>query len=277
MVTVPEIIVISFLSGLIGSLTGLGGASLTTPILVALGVPVKHAIASGVLSVIATSSGSSSSYVRDRITNLRAAMFLEVFAIPGGAFGALVTIVVSPKLVALVFSGVIASSVLITKLLGNGHDRRAVEQDRVSSWLNLRGSYYDASEGRTVHYRITNALYGGAGMVGAGTVAGMLGIGAGAFKVAVHELILHMPPKVSTTTSNLIMGMTALAGASVYVSSGLMSLELAVPLALGTMLGSVLGSRVLRRLHDRHVRTMYFAVATLASLLMLYRAFALGE
>jgi uncharacterized membrane protein YfcA len=104
----------------------------------------------------------------------------------------------------------------------------------------------------------------------------MLGIGAGAFKVAVHEAVLKMPTKVSTSTSNLIMGMTALAGAGVYVSSGLMVLDLAAPMALGTTLGSVLGSRLLTRVRDVNLRRLYFALAAVSASVMLYRALVLG-
>ncbi|MCS7126894.1 MAG: sulfite exporter TauE/SafE family protein [Thaumarchaeota archaeon] len=277
MVDVLEVIAISFASGLLGALTGLGGASITTPVLVMLGVPVKHAIASGILSVIATSSGTSSAYLRDRVTNVRVAMFLETFAIVGGTLGAVVTVAISPRLVAVAFSGVIASSALAMKLMAGGLRTAPASQDRLSRWLGLEGEYLDPSEGRVVRYRITNALYGGIGMIGAGMVAGMLGIGAGAFKVAIHELVLRMPPKVSTTTSNLIMGMTALAGAGVYLSSGLMVMELAVPLALGTAIGSIAGSRLLLKLRDERVKLIYFAVAAIASALMLYRALFLGE
>ncbi len=125
-------------------------------------------------------------------------------------------------------------------------------------------------------YKLTNALYGGLAMVWAGAVAGMLGIGAGAFKVAIHETVLKMPTKVSTSTSNLIMGMTALAGAGVYVASGLMVLDLAAPMALGTTLGSVLGSRLLTRMRDVNLRRLYFVLAAVSASVMLYRALVLG-
>jgi len=276
LVGVLEVVLVSTLAGLLGSLTGLGGASVTIPFLVLLGVPVKHAVASGLISVIATSSGSSSSFLREGVTSLKAAMFLECFTITGAILGALLTVNVSSTAVALSFSAVMILSLLLTRLTGSHQGPEGVRQDRVSAWLGLEGSYFDASLGREVRYRLTNAVYGGLAMVWAGAVAGMLGIGAGAFKVAIHELVLRMPTKVSTSTSNLIMGMTALAGAGVYVASGLMVLDLAAPMALGTTLGSIAGSSLLTRIRDVNLRRLYFVLAGVSAAVMLYRALVLG-
>jgi len=276
MVGVIEVILISLAAGFLGSLTGLGGASVTIPLLVLLGVPVKHAIASSLISVIATSTGSSSSFVTEGVTNLRAAMFLECFTITGAIAGALLTVTVSPTAVVLTFSAVMIASLLLTRVVRSPQEPGSVKQDKVSSWLGLEGSYFDPSLGREVSYKLTNALYGGLAMVWAGAVAGMLGIGAGAFKVAIHEAVLKMPTKVSTSTSNLIMGMTALAGAGVYVASGLMVLDLAAPMALGTTLGSVLGSRLLTRMRDMNLRRLYLALAAVSASVMLYRVLVLG-
>jgi len=276
MAGVVEVVLVSLVAGFLGSTTGLGGASITIPLLVLLGVPVKHAIASSLISVIATSTGSSSSFVTGGLTNLKAAMFLECFTITGAIAGAVLTVNVSPTAVAFTFSAVMVASLLLTRVVRKPQERGAVKQDRVAAWLGLEGSYFDPSLGRDVRYRLTNAVYGGLAMVWAGAVAGMLGIGAGAFKVAIHETVLKMPTKVSTSTSNLIMGMTALAGAGVYVSSGLMVLDLAAPMALGTTLGSVLGSRLLTRISDVNLRRLYFALAAFSASSMLYRALVLG-
>jgi uncharacterized membrane protein YfcA len=276
MVGVIEVILVSLAAGFLGSLTGLGGASVTIPLLVLLGVPVKHAIASSLISVIATSTGSSSSFVTEGVTNLRAAMFLECFTITGAVAGAFLTVTVSPAAVALTFSAVMIASLLLTRVVRSPQEPGSVKQDKFSSWLGLEGSYFDPSLGKEVSYKLTNALSGGLAMVWAGAVAGMLGIGAGAFKVAIHETVLKMPTKVSTSTSNLIMGMTALAGAGVYVASGLMVLDLAAPMALGTTLGSALGSRLLTRMRDVNLRRLYFALAAVSASVMLYRALVLG-
>jgi len=272
MVDLVSVLLFSFAAGLVGAVTGLGGSSIATPVLVLLGVPIKEAVAAGIVSVIATSSGSASLYVREGLVNTRAAMFLEPFTIVGGMVGASVTVLIDPRLVAVVFAAVILFSMITLKMIGN---RRVgdVKQDRCSEWLGLKGSYFDQSPGKDVSYRLSNAFLGGLGMSAAGFFAGMLGIGAGAFKVAIHELVLKMPPKVSTTTSNFIIGMTALAGSSIYFSSGLIVVDLAAPLAVGTSLGAFIGSRLLRSMSERASRIAYFATASLSVLLMLVRVF----
>jgi uncharacterized membrane protein YfcA len=135
----------------------------------------------------------------------------------------------------------------------------------------LTGSYYDQAAKKTVSYKITNAPLGGLGMTVAGLAAGMLGIGAGAFKVSIHELILKMPSKVSSTTSNFIIGITALAGASVYFASGLLFVGLAAPMAVGTTIGAVAGGRVLNRFSNRIIRYLFLAIVLVLIAQMLYK------
>jgi hypothetical protein len=138
----------------------------------------------------------------------------------------------------------------------------------------LSGSYFDEATRRTIEYRVTHAILGGIGMLVAGLAAGMLGIGAGAFKVTVQENILRMPPKVSSTTSNFIIGMTALAGVSVYLFSGLLNLTLMAPMAIGTTIGAVAGGRVLNRIGDKSLRILFLVVVVLLILQMLYKGVA---
>ena len=147
-------------------------------------------------------------------------MFLEMFTITGAIIGATITTFISPVLLYFFFAAFLCTSFLRIRHIRRGFIP-SEKQDRVSSWLNLQGSYYDEATGETITYRANHALWGGGGMFIAGIAAGMLGIGAGAFKVTVHENILHLPPKVSSTTSNFIIGMTALAAVSVYLFSGL--------------------------------------------------------
>ena len=135
----------------------------------------------------------------------------------------------------------------------------------------MRGSYFDESTKKVVEYKVNNAVLGGMGMLVAGLAAGMLGIGAGAFKVTVQENILKMPPKVSSTTSNFMIGMTALAGVSVYLFSGLLNLTLMVPMAIGTTIGAVAGGRVLNRISNRSLRILFFVVVVFLIVQMLYK------
>ncbi len=270
MVSLLEVIAISFFAGLVGSLTGLGGASITTPLLVLMGIPIKNAIAAGIVSIIATSSGSASLFVRRGLSDVNAAMFLEMFTIVGAIVGATITLYINPKLLYLFFASFLFTSFIGLRTIKEEIPEN-VSQDRVARWLGLSGSYYDDRLKKVVDYHLTRPLLAGAGMLIAGMAAGMLGIGAGAFKVAIHELVLRMPSKVSSATSNFIMGMTALAGASVYFNSGLLYLLLAAPIAVGTTLGAMAGSRLLRRLSNRFTRVLFLIVVLYIMGQMVYR------
>jgi len=258
---------ISVLVGFLGSLIGLGGAAIIIPILVLIGVPVKEAIASAMITIIATSSGSASSYVRQRIANVKIAMFLEVFTIVGAIAGATITTIINPVFLYFFFA-----AFLMTSFLRFRRKRSVVSQspDRVSRWLGFGGSYYDESTKKQVSYQADHAVLGGLGMLIAGIAAGMLGIGAGAFKVTVQENVLRLPAKVASTTSNFIIGMTALAGLSVYLASGLMNLMLMAPIAIGATIGAIIGGRILNRLNDKVLMGLFFAVVTYLIVQMLY-------
>ncbi|MEM0348697.1 MAG: sulfite exporter TauE/SafE family protein [Candidatus Caldarchaeum sp.] len=260
MVNLLYVVFISFIAGLVGSVTGLGGASITTPLLTLVGVPIKYAIAAGIVSIIATSSGSAASYVRGGLSNVRAAMFLEMFTIVGGIIGAIITVYIVPRLLYFFFAAFLLTSFIgLRRHLGEEIPSN-VKQDKAARWLGLSGSYYDRRLGKEVTYKLTKPLEAGAGMFIAGLAAGMLGIGAGAFKVAVHELILRMPSKVSSATSTFIIGMTALAGASIYFGSGLLYLTLAAPMVVGTTIGAMVGSRLLNRISNRGTRIFFLVV-----------------
>ncbi len=262
---------ISIIVGFLGSLIGLGGAAILIPVLILLGIPVKEAIASAMVVIIATSSGSASSYVRQRIANIKIAMFLEMFTIIGAIAGATITTIINPVFLYFFFAAFLLTSFLRFR------KRRSIEpqnQDRVSRWLGLRGSYYDGAKKIQVTYRATNAVFGGFGMMVAGLAAGMLGIGAGAFKVTVQENVLHLPSKVASTTSNFIIGMTALAGLSVYLASGLMNLTLMAPMAIGGTIGAIIGGRVLNRLSDKVLVVLFFVVIIYLIIQMLIKGVA---
>lgn len=270
MLNMLALVLLSGSVGFLGSLIGLGGAAILIPVLVAFGVPVKLAIASALVSIIGTSSGSASSYVRDRITNVRIAMFLEMFTITGAIFGATITTVIPPVYLYFFFAVFLGTSFLGLRRMGSIYTP-VRNPDRLSRWLKLKGGYYDGNRKELVEYHATSAALGGLGMLVAGVAAGMLGIGAGAFKVTVQENILRLPPKVSSTTSNFIIGMTALAATSVYLFSGLLNLTLMAPIAVGAMVGAVAGGRLLNKLSDRMVRVLFFTVIIYIIVQMLYK------
>ncbi len=271
MLSMFSLLFVSVPVGFLGALTGLGGASILIPILVSMGIPVKEAIACGMASIIATSSGSASSYVRERIANVRVAMFLEMFTTVGAIVGATITTLISPTLLYFFFAAFLATSFLKSKGTLSESATSSEWPDRVSRWLNLQGSYFDEAYRRRIDYKVNHALLGGGGMLLAGLAAGMLGIGAGAFKVTVQENILKLPPKVSSTTSNFIIGMTALAGTSVYLYSGFLNLTLMGPMAVGTTIGAFLGGRVLNRLGNRTLRVLFFLIVSFLIVQMIYK------
>jgi uncharacterized membrane protein YfcA len=271
MLSMVSLLFVSIPVGFLGALTGLGGASILIPILVYLGIPIKEAIACGMASIIATSSGSASSYVREKIANIRVAMFLEMFTTVGAIAGATITTFISPVFLYFFFAAFLATSFLKRKERASPSFSPPEWKDRVSRWLNLQGRYYDEAGQRTIEYQVNHSLLGGAGMLLAGLAAGMLGIGAGAFKVTVQENLLQLPPKVASATSNFIIGMTALAGTSVYLYSGLLNLTLMGPMAVGTTIGAILGGRVLNKMRNRTLRILFFAIVVFLIVQMVYK------
>lgn len=274
MIGILEALLVAVLAGFIGSLLGLGGAVILIPVLVYFGVPVKYAIGASMIAIIATSSGSASSYVREGFSNVRAAFFLEVFTAPGAIVGAVITSFVAPTYLYFFFAIFLATSFYGLRGRIGRAGPAAVHQDALARSLKLEGSYFDKAEGKEVVYTLNRPLLAGPGMFVAGLAAGMLGIGAGAFKTTVQELVMGMPSKVATATSNFIMGMTALAGASVYFTSGLVYLNLAAPLAIGTTLGSLAGARLLPGVGNRTVRLLFLTVLVVLIVEMLYEGVA---
>lgn len=262
---------ISLVVGFLGSLIGLGGAAILIPVLVLIGIPVKEAIASAMVVIIATSSGSAASYVKQRIANIKLAMFLEMFTVVGAIAGATITTIINPVFLYFFFAAFLMTSFLRFR---KKNTHTAQPQDRVSRWLGLSGSYYDEAAKKQVDYQVTNAIFGGFGMMVAGLAAGMLGIGAGAFKVTVQENVLRLPSKVASTTSNFIIGMTALAGLSVYLATGLMNLTLMAPMAIGGTIGAIIGGRLLNRMNDRVLMWLFFAVVIYLIIQMIYKGVA---
>jgi len=274
MLNMAILLFISIPVGFLGALTGLGGASILIPILASFGIPLKVAIASSMVSVIATSSGSASSYVKKGISNIKVAMYLEMFTIIGAILGATITTIIPPVYLYFFFAGFLLTSFL--KFRDSYEYIYLYEnQDKISNWLELKGSYFDEAKNKVIEYEVKNAILGGIGMFIAGLAAGMLGIGAGAFKVTVQENILRLPPKVSSTTSNFIIGMTALAGTSVYLFSGLLNLSLMAPMAIGTTIGAFIGGKILNRLKDDSLRILFFIIVIFLIGQMLYKGLTL--
>ena len=266
---------ISVAAGFVGSMSGMGGGVVLVPALTFAGFDIKQVIGVSIVSVIATSSGSASSYVRDHLTNLKVAMFLEMFTILGAFAGAAVTLHSSPRPLYLGFGVVLLASWATLFAHLKDRWRQPPDVDGFSKWLELSGGYVDASSNAVVRYQAVRAYFGGPLMFLAGAISGLLGIGAGAVKVLIHDLVMGLPPKVSTTTSNLVIGVTALAGTSVYLAHGLIDPGLAAPVILGVVCGAWLGTRVLVRLANRKVRYFFLVVLALLGVEMIIRGIRL--
>jgi uncharacterized membrane protein YfcA len=266
-----SLFLISIVAGFVGAMSGMGGGVVLIPCLTLFGLDIKQAIAISIVSVIATSSGSASAYVRDRITNLKVGMFLEMFTILGALVGASITVVSAQRPLFILFSLVLLASWVALFIQRYESWRPVTQQDTFSRWLELEGAYYDRAARQHIHYYGARASVGGPLMFGAGLIAGLLGIGAGALKVLIHDLVMGLPPKVSTTTSNLIIGVTALAGTSVYLAAGLIDPGLAAPVMLGILLGAFIGTQVLMRLTNQAVRRFFLVVLLVLGIEMLVR------
>jgi uncharacterized membrane protein YfcA len=261
----------SFIAGFLGSLTGLGGGVVVVPLLaLVFHVDMRYAIGASLVSVIATSSGAAAAYVREGYSNMRIGMFLEIATTIGAIAGALIAAHVSTSTIAIVFGFVLLYSAYLsvrTQPLAPADPT----QDRISRFLRLDGSYPTAqgAERYTVHH----IPLGFGLMFGAGTLSGLLGIGSGAVKVLAMDQAMRIPFKVSTTTSNFMIGVTAAASAGVYLARGYIDPGIAMPVVLGALGGSMLGAKVLVRARTKSLRIVFSAVIVALGAEMIFNGF----
>ncbi|RKH47975.1 sulfite exporter TauE/SafE family protein [Corallococcus llansteffanensis] len=269
---VAIVMLVSMGAGLLGSLLGLGGGLILIPVLtLVLKVDIRYAVGASIVSVIATSSGAAAAYVRDGLANLRVAMFLELATVAGALTGAMLAGMVSGRALYLLFGAVMAYSALamLRKLRDDDAPREEPPPDALADRLALHGSYYDASTEREVTYRVHRPLAGLGLMYVAGTVSGLLGIGSGALKVPAMDLAMGLPIKVSTATSNFMIGVTAAASAGIYFARGDIDPFIAGPVCVGVTLGAFAGSRYLTKLKSGSLRMLFVAVLLWVSFEML--------
>ncbi|MBD2519596.1 sulfite exporter TauE/SafE family protein, partial [Nostoc sp. FACHB-973] len=235
----------SLSAGFLGALTGLGGGVVIVPFLsVVCRVDLHYAIGASLVSVIATSSGAASAYVKEGYTNMRLGMFLEIATTFGAVAGAVVAAKISTGAIAIVFGIVLLySAYLSRKPYSENIDN--LPPDPLATRLKLN-STYPTSMGEQ-SYNVRGVPFGFGLMFIAGVLSGLLGIGSGALKVLAMDRIMHIPFKVSTTTSNFMIGVTAAASAGIYLNRGYIDPGLAMPVMLGVLCGAVLGARVLVR------------------------------
>lgn len=261
-------------AGFLGALTGLGGGVVIVPLLtLAFGVDMRYAIGASLVSVIATSSGAAAAYVREGYSNIRVGMFLEIATSFGAVTGAMLAAWLPTGVLAVIFGVVL----LISAWFSSRHHEEAtapIKPDPLAARLRL-DSAYPTSEGWQ-KYHVQRVPLGFIMMYGAGILSGLLGIGSGAFKVLAMDLAMCLPFKVSTTTSNFMIGVTAAASAGVYLSRGYIDPGLAMPVMLGVLAGALLGARVLTRAHPRWLRLLFGVVIFVLAVQMIYQGLS-GE
>ncbi len=264
----PIVFLVSGAAGFLGALTGLGGGVIVTPVLTLfLGVDIRYAIGASLVSVIATSSGAAAAFVREGYSNIRIGMFLEVATTIGALFGAYLATRVPTGALAVIFGLALLQAAWSSM---REHPERAGQEaaDPLAARLNLDGSY-PTSDG-PVKYHVRRVKTGFAMMFGAGTLSGLLGIGSGALKVIAMDQAMRVPFKVSTTTSNFMIGVTAAASAGVYLSRGYIEPGLAMPVMLGVLAGSMLGARQLIGARVRVLRRVFGAVVAVMAVEMIF-------
>lgn len=249
----------AFFAGLLGALTGLGGGVIIVPLLVlGLGLDMPYAVGVSLVAAIATSTASASAYVRDGHSNLRLAMLLEVATTLGALGGAaLVAFALVPVQTLAVLFGIVLAVSAVSAVY-SPPDQTGATPDPLATTLRLDSSYPSPEGARPYHLR--NVPLGLGLMVLAGVLSGLLGIGSGALKVLAMDQVMRVPFKVSTTTSNLMIGVTAAASAGVYLGRGYIDPGLAFPAVVGVVAGSLLGAHLLLRMNVGVLRWLFAGV-----------------
>ena len=258
----------AYCAGLLGSLTGLGGGVVVIPLLTLLfGVDFHYAVGAALVSSIATSSGSGSAYVREGITNVRLGMFLEIATTIGAVTGAFVAVWLNSSAIAVLFGFVLLLTAAMQQRRKSDHD--GVAGSAAARRLRLFGTW-PQRDGTLKPYELRNVGGGFGVMYVAGILSGILGIGSGVLKVIAMDGLMKVPFKVSTTTSNFMMGVTACVSAVVYVQRGNIEPGIACPVLIGVLFGALTGARLLKRLDVRLLRQVFCAVIVLVAINMIY-------
>jgi uncharacterized protein len=260
----------SFSAGLVGALTGLGGGVVIVPLLTSVfGVDIRYAVGASLVSVIATSLGSASTYIKRGYANLRLGMFLEVATTIGALIGALIATHVTVKILSLILAIVLIYSAYLSQR-PRSEQTEIAPPDPLAEYLQLNGTY--PTPDGVIPYQVHALPAGFSIMLVAGVLSGLLGIGSGAFKVLAMDQAMRLPFKVSTTTSNFMIGVTAAASAGVYLTQGYIDPGLSMPVMLGVLPGAFLGARILIGAKTQILRIIFSFVLVVMALKMVYNS-----
>lgn len=255
-------------AGLVGSLTGLGGGVILIPLLtLVFKVDIHYAIGTSLISVIATSSGAAAAYVKEGITNIRLGMFLELATTIGAVAGAFLAAYLSTSVIAIVF-GIVLFISAMTSFIQQEEKIHTTPVDKLSVKLKLNSSF--PTQKGEQRYAVNNVTGGFLMMNIAGIISGLLGIGSGALKVIAMDKIMQIPFKVSTTTSNFMIGVTAAASAGVYLKRGYIDPGLSMPVVLGVLLGAFIGTKILFAAKTKTLKILFAIVVLILAAEMIY-------
>ncbi len=262
----------SFIAGLLGSLTGLGGGVVLVPLLtIFFKVDIRYAIGASLVSVIATSSGAAAYYVKQGFSNIRIGMFLEIATTLGALGGAFLAAFISTRALAITFGVMLLYSAYLSRK-SRTPEQRNLPPDKLATSLRMNGNF--PSEEGIRNYNVQHVPAGFGLMFGAGALSGLLGIGSGAVKVLAMDQAMKIPFKVSTTTSNFMIGVTAAASAGVYLNRGYIDPGLSMPVMLGVLAGSMLGVHILMKAETKVLRLVFSLVLLLLGAQMIYQGIA---
>ncbi|MDR1743388.1 MAG: sulfite exporter TauE/SafE family protein [Dysgonamonadaceae bacterium] len=260
----------AILAGLLGSLTGLGGGAVIIPLLtMGFGVDMRFAVGSALVTSIATSSGAAAAYIREGITNTRIGMFLEIATTIGAVIGALVAIYMPTNIIALIFGFILIFSAYMSVRKKDRNINYSKPGDIWGVKMKLNSSY--PTPNGLVEYNVHRVAGGSSLMVFAGMISGILGIGSGSLKVLAMDIVMKIPFKVSTTTSNFMIGVTAAASAVIYLQRGYIDPGLAMPIVPGVLLGAFLGSKILVKAKVGKLRLIFSIVIIFLAIQMIYK------
>lgn len=267
-----KILFISMIAGILGAILGLGGGIIVTPALTILfNIDIKYAIGASLISVICTSSGSAIAYLKDKITNVRIGMFLEVATTIGAITGAFLGGLFNSSILFLIFGVFLLYSAINMLKKHNTEIPQNITTDPLAEKLNLNGSYYDKALNKNINYSVDGVKGAFGVMYGAGIASGLLGIGSGSFKVMAMDTFMKLPLKVSSATSNFMMGVTAAASAGIYFSKGHIDPKIAAPVALGVLIGSTIGTRIMQKLKSKTIRKIFIPILCYISIQMILK------
>lgn len=263
-------------AGVAGAILGLGGGILLVPILtISYGVNLHYAMGASIVSVIATSSGAAAGYLKTGLSNVRIGLFLALATVAGALAGASLLDIVPTRALELILGLALAYSAFTTFRQLNLELPVEESHNRLALRFSLGGVYYDRSLDREVKYRATRVKSGFVAMFGAGVLSGLLGIGSGAFTVLAMDHFMRLPMKVSTATSNFLIGITAAASAGIYFTRGDINPVIVAPVAVGVLVGASLGTALTARLRNSTVRKAFLPIVIFLAISMILRGFGI--